>query len=228
MADTAKEKTAAKKTAAKKTAAKKPAAKKTAAEQGPPFKPKPPFFFELSRLMVVATDANSKLVYKAQTKPNGPWEANWTPIDKSGTYGAMAAGLTGDGRVAVVAEPRSQSNVVFIDEKPDTLTQQWNAPFDLGSPPGVTTFFSLALTPDAEARVEVFGVDSNRNIWWKYQNPNRIVQKQVTITPPGTKTPITVTVDEVAPPLDIGHVTSLAALKFIFEYIGMVKLGTTA
>jgi agmatinase len=34
-------------------------------------------------------------------------------------------------------------------------------------------------------------------------------------------------VDEVAPPLDVGHVTSLAALKFIFEYIGMVKLGQT-
>ena len=35
-------------------------------------------------------------------------------------------------------------------------------------------------------------------------------------------------VDEVAPPLDVGHVTSLAALKFIFEYMGMVKLGTTS
>ena len=31
--------------------------------------------------------------------------------------------------------------------------------------------------------------------------------------------------DEVAPPLDIGHVTSLAARKFICEFIGMVKLG---
>lgn len=31
-------------------------------------------------------------------------------------------------------------------------------------------------------------------------------------------------VDEVAPPLDIGHITSLAALKFIFEFLGMVKL----
>lgn len=30
-------------------------------------------------------------------------------------------------------------------------------------------------------------------------------------------------VDEVAPPLDVGHVTSLAALKFIFEFIGMVQ-----
>ena len=35
-------------------------------------------------------------------------------------------------------------------------------------------------------------------------------------------------VDEVAPPLDVGHVTSLAALKFIFEYLGMVKLAKTA
>jgi arginase family enzyme len=35
-------------------------------------------------------------------------------------------------------------------------------------------------------------------------------------------------VDEVAPPLDVGYVTSLAALKFIFEFLGMVKLGTTA
>jgi arginase family enzyme len=35
-------------------------------------------------------------------------------------------------------------------------------------------------------------------------------------------------VDEVAPPLDVGHVTSLAALKFIFEYLGMVKLGKTS
>src|SRR3989440_5426638 len=35
-------------------------------------------------------------------------------------------------------------------------------------------------------------------------------------------------VDEVAPPLDVGQVTSLAALKFIFEYIGMVKLGANS
>ena len=35
-------------------------------------------------------------------------------------------------------------------------------------------------------------------------------------------------VDEVAPPLDYGHITSLAALKFIFEFLGMVKLGKTS
>jgi arginase family enzyme len=31
-------------------------------------------------------------------------------------------------------------------------------------------------------------------------------------------------VDEVAPPLDVGHVTSLAALKFVFEFFGAVAL----
>jgi hypothetical protein len=172
-------------------------------KKGPPYKPKPPFFFELSRLMVVATDANGRLVYKAQTKPNGPWEPNWTPIDTSRTYGPLGAGLTGDGRVAAVAQPRSASNVIYIDEKQNTLNEGWNAPFDLGSPPGVTGFTSLALTPDAEGRLEVFAVavGTDRNIWWKYQNPNRIVQKTVKVTPPGTHKEITITVDEVAPPL---------------------------
>lgn len=166
------------------------------------FTPKPPFFFELSRLMVVAVmGANGQLVYRAQTKPNGPWEANWTPIDSTRSYGAMAAGLTGDGRVAVVAQPTSLSGVLYIDEKPNTPTEQWNAPFDLGKPANVTGFYFLATTFDADGRVEVFGTDTNRNIWWKYQNPNRTVQKTVTVTPPGTKNPITITVDEVAPPL---------------------------
>ena len=54
---------------------------------------------------------------------------------------------------------------------------------------------------DADARMEVFGTDMGGGIWWKYQNPNRIVQKTVTVTPPGTDKPITVKEDEIAPPL---------------------------
>jgi hypothetical protein len=81
-----------------------------------PFTPKPPFFFQLSRLMVVAINVSGRLVYRAQTKPNGPWEANWTPIDNARTYAAMAAGLTGDGRVAVVAQQPS-GPPFYIDEK---------------------------------------------------------------------------------------------------------------
>jgi arginase family enzyme len=31
-------------------------------------------------------------------------------------------------------------------------------------------------------------------------------------------------VDEVAPPLDLGHVTVLAALKCVFEFMGTIHL----
>ena len=165
-----------------------------------PFTPKPPFFFQLSRLMVVAINAGGRLVYRAQTKPNGPWEANWTPIDNARTYAAMAAGLTGDGRVAVVAQQPS-GPPFYIDEKLDTLNQEWNTPFSLGTPSGSPAGFNfLALAFDVDGRVEVFGTGLNDTIWWKYQNPNRIVQKTIRVTPPGGLPPIDVTVDVVEPP----------------------------
>jgi hypothetical protein len=165
-------------------------------------KTRQPFFIELSRLMAVAIKASSsQLVYKAQTKPNGPWQSNWTPIDSTQTYGLMTAAITGDGRVAVVAQPSSPTALFFIVETPDTVgPEEWSAPVNLGKPAGVNAFSNLAMTYDVDARMEVFGTDTGGGIWWKYQNPNRIVQKTVTITPPGTQTPITVTVDEIAPP----------------------------
>jgi hypothetical protein len=173
----------------------------THAANPPPFTPKPPFFFELSRLMVVAIQATTgQLVYKAQTKPNGPWGANWTTIDTTHIYVFMAAGLTGDGRVAVVAQPNAGPGLVYIDEKPNTSTQQWNAPVDLGRPTPTTSFINLSTAFDADGRVEVFATDNTNAIWWKYQNPSQIVQKVVRVTPPGTTTPIDVTVDVVVPP----------------------------
>ncbi|TGR16300.1 hypothetical protein EN839_34045, partial [Mesorhizobium sp. M1C.F.Ca.ET.196.01.1.1] len=53
---------------------------------------------------------------------------------------------------------------------------------------------------DADGRVEIFLTDNQGRIWWIYQNPDVIVQVQKTITPPGTTTPIVVTVDVLAPP----------------------------
>src|SRR5262249_20856771 len=94
-------------------------------------------FFELSRLMVVATlGSTGRLVYKAQPKPNGPWEANWTPIDTTHTYAWMAAGVTGDGRVAAVAQRTSGGlGISYIDEAPDAVNvQRWSPPVDLGKP----------------------------------------------------------------------------------------------
>ena len=175
-----------------------------------PTPPKVVPFFELSRLMVVAVlGSTSRLVYKAQTKPNGPWEATWSPIDTTQTFGWIAAGISGDGRVAVVGQRTSgQPGVSYIIEAPDSLVvQRWDPPVDLGKPAAANNLSRLAIVADAGGRIEVFALDNvgtdpgGSRIWWKYQNPNRIVQKQVTVTPPGTKTPITVTVDETAPPL---------------------------
>jgi hypothetical protein len=167
-------------------------------------------FFELSRLMVVAVlGSTNRLVYKAQTGPNGPWEANWSPIDTTQTFGWIAAGVTGDGRVAVVGQRTSGTpGVSYIDEAPNSIdVERWNAPVDLGKPAPANNLSQLALIADAGGRVEVFALDvigtdpGGCRIWWKYQNPNRMVQKQVQVTPPGTHTPITITVEEIAPPV---------------------------
>jgi hypothetical protein len=174
-------------------------------KQSPPSRqPGDPPFFELSRLMVVALKGSGNvLVYKAQTKPNGPWESAWTPVGPSQPYRPMTAGITGDGRVGIVAQRASDNGLSYIVETPDAVgVEQWDPPVDLGKPPGGSAFLYLAMAVDADARLDVFGSDDRGGrIWWKYQNPSRIVQKTVTVTPPGTTTPITVTVDEVAPPL---------------------------
>jgi hypothetical protein len=163
-------------------------------------------FFELSRLLVVAVQSNGQLVCKGQTKPNGPWEANWTPVETVHSFGAMTAAVTGDGRVGVVAQPASGTDVLFIDEQQNALNVGWNPPVGLGKPPGVNLFTKFTMAYDTDGRLQVFGIDNSTlsggggRIWWKYQNPSRIVQKQVQVTPPGSKTPITVTVDEIVPP----------------------------
>ncbi|MER9336268.1 hypothetical protein NKJ06_20115 [Mesorhizobium sp. M0293] len=114
----------------------------------------------------------------------------------------MTAGLTKDGRVAVVAQPSGTTNLSFITEDANQVgpIDKWNAPIGIGTPPGATSYQKLSMANDADGRIEVFLTDNQGRIWWIYQNPDQIVQVQKTITPPGTKTPIVVTVDVLAPP----------------------------
>lgn len=159
-------------------------------------------FFELSRLMVVAIDsAAGRLIQKAQTAPNGPWPAAWSII-APGTFVQMTAGLTKDGRVAVVAQLSGTANLSFITEDANQVgpIDKWNAPIGIGAPPGATSYQKLSMANDADGRIELFVTDNQGRIWWIYQNPDQIVQVQKTITPPGTSTPIVVTVDERVPP----------------------------
>ncbi|QND57603.1 VCBS repeat-containing protein [Mesorhizobium huakuii] len=159
-------------------------------------------FFELSRLMVVAIDtAAGRLIQKAQTAPNGPWPADWSII-APGTFVQMTAGLTKDGRVAVVAQLSGTTNLSVITEDANQIgpIDKWSAPQNIGAPPIATSYQKLSMANDADGRIEIFVTDNQGNIWWIYQNPDQIVQVQKTITPPGTKTPIVVTVDERVPP----------------------------
>ncbi|TPN25643.1 hypothetical protein FKO01_26740 [Mesorhizobium sp. B2-3-3] len=159
-------------------------------------------FFELSRLMVVGIDsAAGRLIQKAQTAPNGPWPANWSAI-APGAYVIMTAGLTKDGRVAVVAQKSGATKLSFITEDANQIgpIEKWNPPMDIGAPPGATSYQKLSMANDADGRIEVFVTDHQGRIWWIYQNPDQVVQVKKTVTPPGTTTPIVVTVDVRVPP----------------------------
>jgi hypothetical protein len=172
-----------------------------------PRRPEGKALFELSRLMAVALDKSSYLVYRAQTKPNGPWEGDWTTIDKSQIYNRMTAGIVGDGRVAAVAQRTQDGGLSYIVEAVDSIKiQRWDPPVDLGRPSGVKYFRDVAMALDADHRLEIFAIDAadadqgGGRIWWKYQNPHGTERKEVTVTPPGTGTPMTVPVDVVVPP----------------------------
>ncbi|MDF3152681.1 hypothetical protein P3C58_11875 [Mesorhizobium sp. XAP10] len=165
-------------------------------------KPAGASFFELSRLMVVGIDsAKGQLIQKAQLSPDGPWPSAWSFI-APGAWVIMTAGLTRDGRVAVVAQPSGTTNLSFITEDANQIgpVEKWTAPMSIGTPPGATSYQKLSMARDADGRIEVFVTDNQGRIWWIYQNPDQIVQVQKTITPPGTTTPIVVTVEVPAPP----------------------------
>jgi hypothetical protein len=168
-------------------------------------KRKDPFFFEKSRLMVIAINAtNRNLMYRAQTRPNGPWEADWSWINRDNTYAIMAAGLARDGRVVALAQTTGAPAVHFYIETPESTggRQGWERPVNLGMPGGVAGFGQLATCRGANGKVQVFGLaNGTGNVWWIFENPDRIVNEQVTITPPGQQNPITITVPVLKPPL---------------------------
>ncbi|RUZ51210.1 hypothetical protein EN947_40035, partial [Mesorhizobium sp. M7A.F.Ca.US.003.02.2.1] len=137
-------------------------------------KPAGASFFELSRLMVVGIDsAKGQLIQKAQDAPNGSWPAAWSFIAPGG-WVIMTAGLTRDGRVAVVAQPSGTTNLSFITEDANQIgpVEKWTAPMSIGTPPGATSYQKLSMARDADGRIEVFVTDNQGRIWWIYQNPD--------------------------------------------------------
>ncbi|WP_306050763.1 hypothetical protein [Oceaniradius stylonematis] len=196
-------------------------------------------FAELSRLMVVGLDVNqgNKPMWTAQTAPNGPWSGTWATINDN-AYIVLGTGSTTDGRVAFVAQTKDAPLAVhYIDEAPQGPggAERWNAPVSLGMPDGLAGFHVLAMTRDADGRIEIFGVDdSGGNVWWIYQNPPKIVDKTEQITPPGATEPITVHVKVAEPPdepwsawipLPGEHVSSIAVSNNADGRVLVIGLG---
>ncbi|SDU48341.1 hypothetical protein [Stappia sp. ES.058] len=163
-------------------------------------------FAELSRLMVIGIDSSigNKLAWRAQVSPNGPWSNGWTAINDD-TYATLGSGLTADGRVALAAEKSDHSGIDFIDEAGDGAgpDQSWNAPVSLGMPTGVSEIHEIALIGDASGRISVFALANTGEIWWIQQNPDRVVEETIEITPPGASEPITITVPVAQPPANV-------------------------
>lgn len=163
-------------------------------------------FAELSRLMLVGIDANqdNHILWTAQVSPNGPWNRVYAPVNETNAYIVLGTGSTTDGRVALVAQTKTAPVAVhYIDEAAEGPggEQRWNAPVDLAMPAGVAGFVELAMTRDADGRIEVFGIDgATGTVWWIYQNPPKIVDTTEQVTPPGSTTPITVHVQVAEPP----------------------------
>jgi hypothetical protein len=162
-------------------------------------------FAEFSRLMLLGIDLNqdNHIVWTAQNFPNGPWSGTLSAVNDT-AYLVLGTGLTMDGRVAMAAVTNaSPATVHYIDEALQTAggAQRWNAPVDLGLPEGLEGFVQIAMQRDADGRIEIFGVDgATGSVWWKYQNPDKIVDTTEEVIPPGSREPITVHVKVSAPP----------------------------
>lgn len=159
--------------------------------------------YELSRLMLVGlTYKEGKLVYRGQSAPNGPWEKAWAPIEPNGKYRAVGGGRTTSGQVAVVAVAKSDGAVWYVAESKDQTggVETWGTPINLGAPAGhKLTNVQLALMGDG--RLSCFALDNRGKVFWKFENPCRIVTKTEKIIPPGSSTPIEVTVQVKEPPI---------------------------
>lgn len=155
------------------------------------------------QLFIGAINTSGNLVFKNQTKANGPFNKSWTAINKK-TYETLSCATTADGRVAMVATDAKTGDVNYIAETKvgSGTSGRWLPAENLSTPTG-QIFKQVVLTRDKAALDNVFGVTGNNNqqsIWWKYRNPDVVVMKKEKVTPPGSDKPITITVPVLEPP----------------------------
>lgn len=154
------------------------------------------------RIFVGAIDGQGHLVYKDQVSENGPFADNFTQLtDSTYTPATLRASLTMDGYVSLIAEATGSQNLLYLAESPGSeSTNRFRDPVDLGKPSSVSAFQDTVLLRGLNGLSNVFGIGADDTIWWKYKNPYTVGQETVSTVPPGTETPIEVTVAVPKPP----------------------------
>ena len=160
--------------------------------------------------MVGGNGAACRLVTVDQEHANGPFPppGGGEPVNEVAYEPILATATAEDGRIAIVAVRADDKGVDLILQEsgesasgpthPSSPGAEWADALDLGRPADVD-FKALCLGLDAQGLITVFGVSHTGDVWWLCKNPPRIVETEVTVTPPGASGPITVTVGEQRP-----------------------------
>ncbi|WP_417673772.1 hypothetical protein [Roseibium sp.] len=154
------------------------------------------------RIFVGAIDGQGHLVYKDQVNENGPFADNFTQLtDNTYKPATLRAALTMEGYVSLIAEATGTQSLLYLAESPGSeATNRFRKPVDLGKPSSVSAFQDTVLLRGLNGLSNVFGLGADDTIWWKYKNSYTVGQETVTTIPPGTETPIEVTVAVAKPP----------------------------
>jgi len=156
------------------------------------------------RVFFAATTPAGALEYKDQTQEDGGFAADFTQLTPTVYKPApLNASVTQEGYVALLAADSASGNLTYIREsRNEDAPQRFADPVDLGKPDGVPDFLDTVLINGVTGRQNVFVTSSaaGNAIWWKFQNVNTIRKETVTVVPPGTDTPVEITVPIEVPP----------------------------
>ncbi|PTW60064.1 hypothetical protein C8N35_10564 [Breoghania corrubedonensis] len=160
--------------------------------------------------LVAGAGGGCTLVTTVQQSPDGsfPPAGSAVPVNDV-AYDPVLAGATAmDGRIVFAAVRAADKGVDLIFQHggefasgpafPDTPGAEWDTPLDLGRP-AETVFTELLIGLDALGRTSVFGVSDVGDVWWLFKKPPKVVEREITITPPGAREPITIKVPELGP-----------------------------
>ncbi len=155
----------------------------------------------LYRQFIAGVNANKKLSYTRQMHSNGIFDPSWYEVNSTEYTGVLSANVTIDGRVAIIANELSSGDLHYVmevmgGESGTDGAADWTDPENLGLPSGVTEFKQVCLIRGYGDLDSVFGVTSAGELWWKTQNPYKIVEKTESVTPPGQTDPISITFEE--------------------------------